>query len=262
MKRLNNYEKILLKIFQNHYKKNLSEFEFDREEFISVATELGVKIPKNLGDLIYTFRFRSDLPEEITKTAPEGKFWRIVLAGRGHYRLVVSEDDRIIPSQLLEEIAIPDSTPGLISLYAYSDEQALLAILRYNRLLDIFTGKTCYSLQNHLRTSVAGIGQVETDEIYIGIDQLGAHYVFPVQAKGKTDKIGLVQIEQDFSLCEEKFKNLFCIPIAAQFIKRDLIALFSFTKTKEGVRISAEKHYKLIPSEDISAEEFAKKFIK
>jgi hypothetical protein len=257
----NNYETIIIKIFQNHFKSGITEFEFDREEFVTVAEELGVKLPKNLGDLIYTFRFRSNLPKEITSTAPEGKAWKIVLAGTGHYKFIISAEDKIIPSKLLEEIGIPDSTPGLISLYAYSDEQALLAILRYNRLLDIFTGKTCYSLQNHLRTSIKEIGQIETDEVYVGVDQQGTHYVFPVQAKGKTDKIGLVQVEQDFALCENKFKNLVCIPIAAQFITRELISLFSFSQTKDGIRITSEKHYKLIPTEDISAEEFTKKYL-
>jgi len=42
-------------------------------------------------------------------------------------------------------------------MYALGDEQALLAKLRYNRLLDIFTGVVCYSLQNHLRTNVPGM---------------------------------------------------------------------------------------------------------
>lgn len=133
-----------------------------------------------------------------------------------------------------------------------------MAILRYNRLLDIFTGKTCYSLQNHLRTAIPGIGQVETDEVYVGLDQEGNHYVFPVQAKGKTDKIGLVQVEQDFALCKLKFTHLRCIPIAAQFITKDLIALFSFVEKENQIKISSEKHYRLVPTEDVSVEEFSR----
>jgi len=46
---------------------------------------------------------------------------------------------------------IPDSTPELVGAYALDDEQALLAIVRYNRLIDIFLSLTTYSLQNHLR---------------------------------------------------------------------------------------------------------------
>ena len=68
---------------------------------------------------------------------------------------------------MLVETKIPDATPGVISRYAINDEQGLLAKLRYNRLIDIFTGLTCYSLQNHLRTTVPELGQVETDEIYL-----------------------------------------------------------------------------------------------
>lgn len=116
---------------------------------------------------------------------------------------------QIEPSKLLAETKILDATPGIIARYAISDEQGLLARLRYNRLIDIFTGVTCYSLQNHLRTSVNGIGQVETDELYIGVDRRGAHYVFPVQAKGGSDKLGIVQIEQDFAMCAQKFPVYF-----------------------------------------------------
>ena len=75
---------------------------------------------------------------------------------------------------------IPDATPGIIGKYTFSDEQAVLARVRYNRLIDIFLGITCYSLQNHFRTTVPGMGQVETDEMYVGVDKSGAHYVIPV----------------------------------------------------------------------------------
>jgi hypothetical protein len=109
----------------------------------------------------------------------------------------------------------------VIEMYAFDDEQALLAKLRYNRLIDIFTGIACYSLQSHLRTKVAGIGQLETDEIYIGVDRRGVHFVFPIQAKVGNDRLSVVQIEQDFALCEAKFPSLVCRPIGAQFMRDD-----------------------------------------
>jgi hypothetical protein len=166
---------------------------------------------------------------------------------------------RIIPSEILSETKIPEATPGIIAKYALSDEQALLAKLRYNRLIDIFTGVTCYSLQSHLRTFVPGMGQVETDEIYIGIDRRGAHYVFPVQAKGGTnDQIGIVQIEQDLALCKAKFPALICRPIAAQFMADDLIALFLFEETDKGLTLDYEKHYRLVPPDKMTAKDLEK----
>ena len=153
------------------------------------------------------------------------------------------------------ETKIPDATPEIIAQWALTDEQALLAKVRYNRLVDIFTGVTCYSLQNHLRTSVTGIGQVETDEVYVGVDRRGAQYVFPIQAKAGRDRIALAQIEQDVALCAEKFPTLICRPIATKFADRDLIAMFAFEDTPRGVGKALEHHYRLVPRNEISADD-------
>ena len=122
----------------------------------------------------------------------------------------------------------------------------------YNRLVDIFTGITCYSLQNHLRTSVPDIGQVETDELYVGVDRKGRQYVLPVQAKGGRDELNVVQIEQDTALCESKFPDLICLPVAAQFMRDRVIALFSFEKIDGEVKVLTERHYKLVEPNEIS----------
>jgi len=119
----------------------------------------------------------------------------------------------------------------------------------------IFTGVTCYSLQSHLRTSVRTLGQVETDEVYIGVDKRGAHYVFPVQAKGGNDVISVVQIEQDMAVCAAKFPALICRPIAAQFMADDLIALFELEEGKQGIAISSERHYRLVPGEEVTPDD-------
>ena len=159
---------------------------------------------------------------------------------------------RSAPNEGMATTKVPDATPGIIAKYALSDEQALLAKLRYNRLVDIFSGVTCYSLQNHLRTTVPEMGQVEIDELYVGVDKRGAHYVFPIQAKGGKDKLNIVQIEQDLALCVHKFPSLICRPLAAQFMKDGVIAMFEFEEGEKGLVISSEKHYKLGPPEVVT----------
>jgi hypothetical protein len=208
MKKPNIYSQIIEKIFFSKYSDGIKEIEFERFDIEKFANELKVQIPKNLGDLIYSFRYRADLPAKILDKAPKGKTWIIRPAGRAKYRFSLVDDNPIVPNPKYAETKIPDATPGIISKYALSDEQALLAVIRYNRLIDIFTGVACYSLQNHLRTAVKDLGQVETDEIYVGVDKKGAHYVFPIQAKGGGDKLNIVQIEQDFAVCENKFPDL------------------------------------------------------
>jgi hypothetical protein len=250
----NRYIQIIERIFLNRFKRGATEVVFGREEIESVAKELKIKLPKNLGDVIYSFRYRASLPESIREKAPSTKEWIIRSAGRSKYCFALVAQQNILPNSMLSVTKIPDSTPGLISMYSLDDEQALLARLRYNRLIDIFTGISTYSLQSHLRTTVPNIGQVETDEVYIGVDKKGVHYVFSVQAKAGKDKISIVQIEQDFALCYTKFPDLVCRPIGAQFLQENLIALFEFERTPEGVRVVSEKHYQLVNPDEVTPE--------
>jgi hypothetical protein len=252
-KRPNRYTQIIETIFARKYREGMTSIPFDRAELITTATELGIDIPKNIGDVIYSFRARTAFPESIQEKAPAGQSWVIVSRGRSQYAFELRALARIRPDEMLPIVKIPDATPGIVARYALSDEQALLSRIRYNRLLDIFTGVTCYSLQNHLRTTVRDIGQVETDEIYVGVDKRGAHYVFPVQAKGGTDELSVIQIEQDLALCLEKFPALEARSIAAQFMADDVIALFEFSidEEKDIVKL-AERHYRLVPVEELS----------
>ena len=251
-KTANRYAQIIERIFFNHYTEGAPEVCFERKEIERVAQELHINLPKNLGDIIYSFRYRVALPESIRAKESEGRQWIIRPAGRSRYCFVLVNEQNITPTAMKAETKVPDATPGLVAMYSLDDEQALLAKLRYNRLIDIFTGVTCYSLQNHLRTFLAGIGQVETDEIYVGVDRKGRHYVFPVQAKGHSDKLNIVQIEQDFALCASKFPNLICRPIGAQFMGKNLIALFEFESTPGGVKWTEEEHYRLVSPDEVT----------
>lgn len=252
----NRYTQLLEAIFFSHYSPGKTEFEFHREEIQRHAADLGMELPKNIGDIIYSFRYRTEIPERIKKCAPPGTKWVILPAGRAKYRFAATTAEvAITPNEILAEVKVPDATPGIIAKYALSDEQALLAKLRYNRLIDIFTRVTCYSLQNHLRSSVPGLGQIETDEVYVGVDRQGVHYVFPVQAKGGKDRLSVVQIAQDIALCRHRFSGLICRPIGAQFMTESVIALFEFAETEAGPRIALEKHYRLVPPEEVTPQD-------
>lgn len=247
----NRYRVLIEKVFFNHWSEGMTDFEFARDELETVATALEITLPKNLGDLIYSFRFRVALPDTVIATQPDGLEWIIEGAGRALYRFRLVKAQRILPRDDLVRIAIPDATPELIRVYAMDDEQALLAIVRYNRLIDTFLGLTTYSLQNHLRTTVKGIGQIEIDELYIGLDKRGCHYVIPVQAKGGNDQIGVVQTTQDIRFVEQKFPGVRCRAISAQFMDGGVIALFELTLQDDEIRIVDERHYRLVPADQL-----------
>jgi hypothetical protein len=246
------YNRIIEHIFFQHFTAGMQAFEFDREEISTAAKKLKVPSPKNLGDVVYSFRYRRPFPEAIRKTCSGGKEWIIRTIGAAKYRFLQTPIANVQPQHGRYQIKVPDATPEIVAQHSLSDEQALLAKLRYNRLVDIFTGLATYSLQNHLRTQLDGV-QLEIDELYVGIGQSGAQYIIPVQAKGGNDRIGRIQLEQDIAFCEHKFPQLTCRPVAAQFLEDDTIALFELTIDNEHVRIVEERHYTLVPASEITA---------
>lgn len=253
-KKPNRYEVLVEDIFFQNYANGIVVIKFSREELVTSAKKLKTKLPKNLGDVLYSFRYRNPLPVKILDTQPLGMEWVIEGAGIGQYEFRLVPINRITPNPGLITIKIPDATPEILTANSLSDEQALLARVRYNRLIDIFLGITTYSLQNHLRTTVKGLGQIEIDEVYVGLDRHGCQYIIPVQAKGGSDQLSTVQAKQDIACCAQKFPELVCRAISAQFMEESKIALFELCIDEKGlVRTVDERHYQLVPSDQIHA---------
>jgi hypothetical protein len=136
----NRYQAIMEKVFRKHHKPGLMAFEFTRDEFVEAAAAMQLALPKNIGDVLYSVRYRTELPQAIRDAAARGREWIIEGAGRGRYRFRQVALNRIVPRADLVSIKIPDATPEIIGAYALGDEQALLAKVRYNRLIDVFLG--------------------------------------------------------------------------------------------------------------------------
>jgi hypothetical protein len=251
-KSANRYSAILERIFLKRFAPGATEVPFSRQDLVSTARALRLKLPKNLGDIVYALRYRVALPASIRATQPEDSEWIIEGAGRAEYVFRLSRQSRLAPNPHLVTIKVPDATPEIVVAFAQSDEQALLGKVRYNRLVDIFLGLTAYSLQNHLRTAVTGIGQIEIDELYVGVDRFGCQFVIPVQAKGGSDQLSPVQTKQDLACCRTRFPQLLCRAVSAQFMADDLIAMFELRLVEDQIKVVDEKHYRLVPADDIT----------
>lgn len=246
------YALLIERVFLDRYVKGATEVSFSREDIIFAAQQLAVEVPKNVGDVLYSFRFRNALPVDVLAAAPEGSEWIITGAGRGKYKFMLASSNRVVPNTSLLAIKIPDATPQIIVRYAMGDEQSLLAKVRYNRLVDTFLSLTTSSLQNHLRTTVKGIGQIEIDELYIGINNSGSHFIIPVQAKGGKDQIGVVQTRQDLAFCADRFPTLEPRAVATQFLANDVIAMFELVLVRDSVKVVIERHYQLVSGAKIT----------
>lgn len=248
-----NYKQLMAELFGRNYKKGATSVPFTRDQIVEFAATMKMDRPDNLGDLIYSFRYRTKMPDSITATAPKGKEWVIIGAGNAKYKFQLFDAAQIIPRKDMEPVKIPRATPEIVIRYARSEEQALLAVVRYNRLVDMFLGVSAYSLQSHLKTKVPNIGQIEIDEVYVGVNKQGAQFIIPVQAKGGNDKLGIVQVMQDAEFCKNMFPDLVPRLIAAQFIDDNHVAMLELVVTETGAKIRQEQHYLLVAADKISS---------
>jgi len=242
----NKYERIIRAGFFAHYEPGLTSFEFTRDDISGASVG---ETPKNIGDIIYTFRYRKPLPKDIQECAPEGHSWIIEGVGNGLYRFRAVIESEFTPDPDLKPIVLSDRTPEDVIEYGKAnDEQAILAMMAYNRLLDIFLWCRLERKQGHWRTNVKGIGQIEIDDVYIGNNGCdGAKVVVTVQAKRDKDRISSVQILQDIRACEEYGDGRICRPVAVHYDSHThRLALMEFALIDIGiVKIINEKHYLL-----------------
>lgn len=248
----NRYEQILEHIFAAKYLSGDRQVPFERQDLKDACVALGIQQPDNLGDIIYSFRHRNELPLSITGKAPNGQSWIITSRGRSKYQFETASASRVAPAANRFVTKVPDATPEIIRDNTLGDEQALLATVRYNRLIDTFLGLTTYSLQTHWRTTAKGVGQLEVDEVYVAVDRYGTQFIIPVQAKTGSDQIGIVQISQDLKVCAEKFPQLVARPVAAQFLSSGVIALFELALQDGDIVVVNEEHYKLVGGDEIT----------
>jgi hypothetical protein len=88
--------------------------------------------------------------------------------------------------------------------------------------------------------------------VYVGVDRYDCQYIVPVQAKGGSDQLSTVQAKQDIACCAEKFPNLVCRAISAQFMDDSKIAIFELCLDPSGlVKTVEERHNQLVPADAI-----------
>lgn len=223
--KLKQYDHIIERLFRPRYEaaNDATELPFTLREVEKAAVDLNIELG-NSPDVAYTYRTgRSALPKSIL----EHGNWAIGGAGKGKYKFIrLNRTPYMTIPEDLKITRILDSTPQIVLKYQSKDEQGLLARVRYNRLIDTFTGLTTYHLQGHFRTTVEN-GQVEIDDLYIGIDTDGKAYILPVEAKSNSprDQLGVVQITQMVNFAHKKFPDMAVRPIGVKILKDSYVFL-------------------------------------
>ncbi len=226
------YVPIIRMIFQERYREGVEEIDFTLDDIREAADRLGVREKtRNAGDVVYRMRARTELPEEIRAAG----FYIIRQVGRGRYRMekatgiIIDLDSDAVVIEALDLTPLPVRRllPEDIS---HIDEQGLLTLVNYSKLLDHFTGLTVYRLRSHVRKSVEGVGQAEVDEVDVGIalSDEEVPVVFPIEAKAVDDAINRVQIATQVQFARQYFPGHEIRPLAVKMDHRGLIHFVEF----------------------------------
>ena len=240
------YDRVIVKLFDDLYDPKTSYVEFTKDQITQVCLAQNINV-RNVPDIIYTYRYRSSLPEAITGRGN----WVIIGKGKGKYAFQKLSRSPYITFQAdLETIPIPDATPGVVVKHAGTDEQSMLAKVRYNRLVDIFLSIVTFHLQGHFRTFIQEVGQLEIDDLYVGIDAEGREYTIPVGAKGADprEKVGITHVSDLIHFGKQNFPNLVLCPVTVKEWEDGSIfmVLFNTADDLEKIQIKSQKRYKLV----------------
>lgn len=230
---LSQYDEVILEVFLCHYREGATYLKFQKDELADACRKHDITV-RNIPDIIYTYRTgRRMLPPKILATG----HWAIEPAGRGAYafRLLRNPPHFDIPFGDYAPVGIYNAIPEVVEGLLRRDEQSLLTRVLYNRLVDIFTGLTCFHIQNHYRSFVAGMGEVELDALYVGVDKTGTLYVLPIEAKSQdeSEMIGRIQVSQMAKLVRQDFPRLRRRVLAVKDLADRTIAMVEFDDHEE-----------------------------
>lgn len=232
------YVPILLCIFNKKYKEGDTVVAFSLDDIRQAASELNLQI-RNAGDLVYRMRSRTVLPKEILDKG----FYLLRQVRRGQYRLEVGTST-IVEHTPDEIVSALDCTPLpvrrlLPENLADIDEQGLLTIVHYCQILSHFTGLQVFRFKSHVRKSVLEVGQVEVDEVDVGVavDHTEKPIIFPIEAKAAPDALNWIQVAAQVRFAKQYFPEHLIRPIGIKVDYDSLIHVLEFTASLDASQL-------------------------
>ena len=99
-----------------------------------------------------------------------------------------------------------------------------------------------------MRTQIKGHGQVEIDDLYVGVDKDGTGYVLPVEGKEEGESLGKDKAVALTKFARAKFPKLKCRPIAIIRQAGDVFACIDFEPTESVTKVEVleMRRYRLV----------------
>ncbi len=244
------YVPVILKIFKARYRPGASSVLFSLDDVRNAVEEVRAEAEdpnaissRNPADVVYRMRSRTVLPDEILKLG----FHILRPIGRGQYQFEkavagIIEPPATTPTSTIDTAPMPVRRL-LPETVAEMDEQALLSVISYCRILDHFTGMTIYRLRSHVRKSVPGVGQAELDAIDVGIAKSDDDIpiIFPIEAKAVADALNRVQIHNMVQYARRYFPGLTVRPLAVKVDYQSVVHVLEFNAPNKAADLKIVK---------------------
>lgn len=246
------YVPVLRYVFQKYYRPGATRVEFTIQDVKEACEALGVH-SANPPDLIYRMKSRTRLPAEILELG----FRVLRPIGRGRYVLEQAESTLIeFPECDCEYLM--DRTPPVVRRMMLADlgsidEQALLAVVRYNDLISRFLQAEVYHLKGHVRKSVMGVGQAEVDDVHVAVPvgASGPVTIVPVEAKAKDEPINRAQIAMQVIYAQDAFPGYPVRPLTIKLFPDGEILFIEFEDETDPAALEPLRYarYRLVDQE-------------
>ena len=109
-------------------------------------------------------------------------------------------------------------------------------------MVDTFVGLTAYQLQGHFRTTVQGLGQVEIDDLYLGVDEDGNWAAIPIEGKVGDERLGIIQIRALSLFAKDQFPGLRVRPLGIKLLNDRSLLFVEFNDQTDFDTIAARRY--------------------
>jgi hypothetical protein len=229
--KLARYKRTIEEVFSRRYREGTERLVFKKDELEKTSRNHGI-LSENIPDIVRTYS-RKPLPARILAKGN----WVFEVAGRGIYafRLLHNRPHFDLGFQDCAAVDIYNPIPAVVEVLLPQDQESLLTRVLYHRLVDIFTGLTCFHIRNHYCSFVTGVGEVELDALYVGVDKTGTLFVLPIEAKSQAESkvIGRTQLSRIARLVRQDFATLRRRILAVRDFADGTIAMIEFNDVEE-----------------------------
>lgn len=200
-------------LMKNSFVDSLTPISFERTDILDVCKNEFGEAPKNLGDIVYSLRYRLDYLSNYDYLLEKDYTWTLLSTGIGQYELAPLKKLRLPNLESENVLYVDDQTPAHIHKLRPLNDQSLLMKVIQNGILNEFLQDDLMFLQAHHKVNLNNWGQAEIDGI---LASNNSSHLYLIEVKGYTEVIGWPQMIQLKMYAQQNHPDVLFTPVFIQ----------------------------------------------